>query len=405
MELRPILSAMLRSKTGVLLIALQIALTLAILTNALSVIDDRLREAKRPSGLDEANTFHLAVIDREAKLGDGVVDNDLGHLRALPGVEAAAWVSQVPLMQSGSNNGYQRQPDPSGDYVIATNYMVDAEAFKAWPLRLTEGRSFGADAMIEVDRTLPGQPAPRVAVITQGLARALWPEASAVVGKSFYEGSASVPIEVIGVVETLVSPWGRGWNDGSNAVLFPVVERQRYNIYAVRTAPGQLDRVMKEAEATLLAQVPGRMVSYKQAMAETRADRYGGEHTLVNGLLVVVALLLVMTASGIVGLASLWVNQRRKQIGVRRALGARRIDILRLFVTENVMITGIGIVVGCGFALGLNALMMDQLELPKLPLGYLGLGSAVLLLLGITAVLGPALRAASVPPAVATRSA
>jgi putative ABC transport system permease protein len=69
------------------------------------------------------------------------------------------------------------------------------------------------------------------------------------------------------------------------------------------------------------------------------------------------------------------------------------------------MITGIGIVVGCGFALGLNALMMDQLELPKLPLGYLGLGSAVLLLLGITAVLGPALRAASVPPAVATRSA
>ena len=270
---------------------------------------------------------------------------------------------------------------------------------------LVSAHAVAADAMIEVDRTLPGQPAPRVAVITQGLARALWPDASAVVGKSFYEGSASVPIEVIGVVETLVSPWGRGWNDGSNAVLFPVVERQRYNIYAVRTAPGQLDRVMKEAEATLLAQVPGRMVSYNEAMAETRADRYGGEHTLVNGLLVVVALLLVMTASGIVGLASLWVNQRRKQIGVRRALGARRIDILRLFVTENVMITGIGIVVGCGFALGLNALMMDQLELPKLPLGYLGLGSAVLLLLGITAVLGPALRAASVPPAVATRSA
>jgi putative ABC transport system permease protein len=99
------------------------------------------------------------------------------------------------------------------------------------------------------------------------------------------------------------------------------------------------------------------------------------------------------------------VNQRRKQIGVRRALGARRIDILRLFVTENVLITTAGIVVGCGLALGLNALMMDQLELSKLPLGYLGVGSVALLALGVMAVLGPALRAASVPPAVATRSA
>ncbi|MCZ8116391.1 FtsX-like permease family protein [Silanimonas sp.] len=405
MELRPILSAMLRSKTGVILIALQIALTLAILANALYVIDDRLREARRPSGLDEANTFHLAVIDRDAKLGDGVVDNDLRHLRALPGIEAAAWVSQVPLMQSGSNNGYQRKPDAAGDYVIATEYMVDAEVFKAWPLRLTEGRAFEADAMIEVDRSLANQPSPKRAVITQHLARTLWPEEASAIGKTFHRGSEGAPIEVIGVVETLVSPWGRGWNDGSNAVLFPVIERQRYNIYAVRTTPGQLDRVMKEAEATLLAQVPGRMVSYNEAMAKTRADRYGGEHTLVNGLRVVVALLLMMTASGIVGLASLWVNQRRKQIGVRRALGARRIDILRLFVTENVLITTAGIVVGCGLALGLNALMMDQLELSKLPLGYLGVGSVALLALGVMAVLGHALRAASVPPAVATRSA
>jgi putative ABC transport system permease protein len=126
---------------------------------------------------------------------------------------------------------------------------------------------------------------------------------------------------------------------------------------------------------------------------------------MINGLLIVMGLLLAMTASGIVGLASLWVNQRRKQIGVRRALGARRIDIVRLFVTENVLITSAGVVAGCGLALGLNALMMDQLELSKLPLGYLAVGSVVLLALGVAAVLGPALRAASVPPAVATRSA
>ena len=77
---------------------------------------------------------------------------------------------------------------------------------------------------------------------------------------------------------------------------------------------------------------------------------------------------------------------------------------MRLFLTENLLITGAGVVVGCGLAVALNVAMMDQLELQRLPLGYLAIGSIALLALGVAAVLGPALRAASVPPAVATRS-
>ena len=69
-------------------------------------------------------------------------------------------------------------------------------------------------------------------------------------------------------------------------------------------------------------------------------------------LIAVSVLLLLVTASGIVGMTSLWVTQRRKQIGVRRALGARRVDILRYFITENFMITSAGIVGGVLLALG-----------------------------------------------------
>jgi len=122
-------------------------------------------------------------------------------------------------------------------------------------------------------------------------------------------------------------------------------------------------------------------------------------------LLIVIGMLLLMTASGIIGLASLWVNQRRKQIGVRRALGARRVDILRYFVTENIIIGLCGITLGCGLAFALNQAMMSTLEVQRLPLGYLGGGAAILLLLGVAAVLGPAWRAAQIAPAIATRSA
>jgi putative ABC transport system permease protein len=99
------------------------------------------------------------------------------------------------------------------------------------------------------------------------------------------------------------------------------------------------------------------------------------------------------------------VTQRRKQIGVRRALGARRAHILRYFVTENLLITTSGVVAGVLLAIGLNQLLVTRLEMARLPLGYLGAGAALFWALGIIAVYGPAWRAASISPALATRTA
>lgn len=122
-------------------------------------------------------------------------------------------------------------------------------------------------------------------------------------------------------------------------------------------------------------------------------------------LLIAVSIaLLVVTALGIVGLASFWVQQRTKQIGVRRALGATRGQVLRYFQTENFLLATIGIVIGMLLAYAINQLLMGKYELPRLPLLYLPVGAVVLWLLGQLSVLGPARRAAAVPPAVATRS-
>lgn len=121
-------------------------------------------------------------------------------------------------------------------------------------------------------------------------------------------------------------------------------------------------------------------------------------------LTAVIVALLVVTALGIVGLASFWVQQRTRQIGVRRALGATRGQILRYFQTENFLLATLGIFIGMVLAYGLNQLLMGRYELPRLPLVYLPVGAVALWLLGQIAVYWPARRAASVPPALATRS-
>jgi putative ABC transport system permease protein len=176
-------------------------------------------------------------------------------------------------------------------------------------------------------------------------------------------------------------------------------------MYTVRTDPGQRDRVMKEAETAMAKSSAVPVVISVKNTLDDRKERYRADMALSWMLVTVSVLLLVITASGIVGMASLWVTQRRKQIGVRRALGARRIDILRYFITENFLITSMGVAGGVLAALGLNQLLVAHLEMARLPLPYLLGGTAVFWALGVIAVYGPAWRAATISPALATRSA
>jgi putative ABC transport system permease protein len=146
------------------------------------------------------------------------------------------------------------------------------------------------------------------------------------------------------------------------------------------------------------------MITKMKTSDDDRKDRYRADVALQWMLITVSVLLLLITASGIVGMASLWVTQRRKQIGVRRALGAKKTDILRYFITENFMITSAGVFGGVALGLALNQLLVSKLEMARLPAGYLVFGALGFWLLGVLAAYGPAWRAASISPATATRS-
>jgi putative ABC transport system permease protein len=173
----------------------------------------------------------------------------------------------------------------------------------------------------------------------------------------------------------------------------------------LRTAPERREEVLKAAIAALERNDPNRLMRDKLTYEDQRKDYFKNDRAMVGLLITVSISLLVVTALGIIGLASFWVQQRSKQIGIRRALGATRGQILRYFQTENFLLATLGIVLGMLAAYAINLALMNMYELPRMPLHYLPLGALLLWVLGQIAVFGPARRAAAVPPAVATRGA
>lgn len=408
MEIRPILSALLRNKTAPLLIAAQVALTLAIVCNALYIIRERLATASRPTGADENSLFEISLSPYR-KVADvkGMLSRDLEALKAIPGVLSVARSNQIPLGQSSWNNGGLTTDPKVGTEINGTLYLSAESLIDTFGLKLVEGRDFSADEITDTDPAKE-QYQPRLAILTRTLARQLFPDTTQFVGKSFYMSSGDdpgPPVQVVGVVESLQSPSAPADARAENSMLLPVRRLSSGMQYVVRTEPSQRQRVMADAEKILLTLDRERVQTSKRTFNEVRERRYAGERMMAGLLIAVTTFLLLITASGIVGMASLWVNQRRKQIGVRRALGARAVDILRYFLLENLLITSSGVLSGIVLALLLNDLLVRELSLTRLPLGYLGVGAAAMWLLGLLAVLGPARRAAAVSPATATRTA
>jgi putative ABC transport system permease protein len=409
MNLMPTARALWRRKGGAMLIAAQVALTLAILCNALVVVNDRLAQASRPSGVADAELFYLQVITPgydDEPFGVQRAAEDL--LRGIPGVSDAAWVNQVPLSQSGSSSGLSND-DLSVRFINSAHYSAGRSLVQAFGLKLVEGRDFTPDELVELDLRSSRRP-PAQVILTRAAAEALYPGRPSVIGRTVRLGTTTDDPEltVVGVVERLISPWGRaswmqGDSHGERGFITPVRVNER-ETYLVRAEPARLDAIRQEAERRLLEAVPGRILLWSRDQTTIREQRYRGERWLAGMLGTVTGLLLMMTAAGIVGLASLWVTQRRKQIGVRRALGARRVDIVGQFLVENLMITGGGVMAGLTLAVGLNLGLARVTAMPALPGGMLAGGALAVLLLGVVAVLAPALRAARISPAEATRS-
>jgi putative ABC transport system permease protein len=195
-----------------------------------------------------------------------------------------------------------------------------------------------------------------------------------------------------------------GWDKLNNIVLFPRVKRGPTAIYLVRAEPGRRDAVMRDIEAKLGDSNAGRLLRWVRPMDYFVNQSYLDDRNMAIFLVSVTTALLAITALGIFGLATFNVSTRIRQIGTRRAVGARRMDIVRHFLVENWMVTTAGVIAGCGAALGIGYWISVKYELPRLDLYYLVGGIVVIWLIGLLAALQPSRRASRISPAVASRT-
>ena len=402
MEIGPIWRSMLRNKGGFILIAVQIAVTMTIMVNAVAIIQERSVDMARPSGLDEANTFALASVS----FVDGIdkkrlIDEDLDLIKNTAGVVSATSSNSFPLRRGGWSEGVSLEPGEGVSDSSTALYFSDEHTVETFALELIEGNNFAPNQVSWVVRE--SNDWPPVAIVTEALAKDLFPdEAGTYLGKTFYVGDDN-PVNIIGVVERLQAPWP-SWSGLERSMLVPQRRDDDFVRYIIRTEPGFRDQLMPQIEELLATSNPDRIIQSVRTMDDVRKMAYLGEAAMIKLLSFVVALLTVITGLGIVGLASFNVSRRTRQIGIRRALGATRVSIVRHFMVENFLVSTIGVAMGGILAVALNMLLVEKFALE--PMAWYVIPSAMvsLWLVGQAAVAGPARRASNVTPAIATRS-
>jgi len=404
MNFLPILSTLRRHRTAATLIVLEIALTCAIVCNAIFLVGDRLGRMDRPSGVAEAELVRVRLtgIGTSADAG-AVTAQDLSALRAIPGVKQVASTNMVPFGGSSWNNSISTIADDPSPPINAAMYM-GADLLKTFGVQLVAGRDFTPDEYVDFEAVRKHDVKLGSVIITRGVAERMYPGTSAV-GKPLYV-SGKEPQTIVGVIEHLARPNQFQGRDGAAyALLLPV--NLPYDVggtYLMRTDPARRAEVLAAVDQALRKVDPNRIILDRKTFTELRQDFFKQDRAMAYLLVGVSLALLIITALGVIGLASFWVQQRTRQIGVRRALGATRSDILRYFQVENFILATVGIVLGMGLAFAINLWLMHKYQIGRLPAGFLPIGAALLWLLGQIAVLGPALRASAIPPAIATRS-
>jgi len=413
-ELGPIVRALIHNKGRFWLITLEIALTLAIVVNCATLMLDKYREMSRPTGMDEKN---ILVVNSEAIEPalkepaplEALIQEDLRLLRGQQGVVAASVLHQIPLSGGGSSTG-RRKAGSQLETVPTPYFVVRDQAVAALGVTIAEGRDFIPGDFPEpvLDPNSPEAEARRREVqrynvlVTRHYADKLFPDGSALGGQVQNRDGTSVET-IVGIIDRMHGSWPTS-HLAEDVMLYPGQSGSERRVsYFVRVKPEALTDLYKEVEDKLLAANAGRLVEVK-TLSEIKMETYSENTATMKMIGGVIVLLFGVTSLGIVGLTSFSVTQRYRQIGTRRALGATRAAILRYFLVENWVITGLGLAIGLALSFALNQVLVSIADAPRLEWGLLASSLFLFWLVGLMAALLPAMRGMKISPVIATRT-
>ena len=410
MNIGPIIRAMNHNRTRVVLIVLEIAMTLAIVTNCVNVILAERMKMSRTSGFDDDNIVRLNIRPfapefRDATFIDNIIDQDVRTIQSVPGVRSAA-NSNFQLWEGAGSSSQYFVVGEIHEPVIMQSYYGTKDLMQTLGTPIIEGRNF-RDGDHGVGHVV--DPADKV-IISKSVADLMFPGGNAV-GRTIQGGLPGDPFEgpvtVIGVMRDFYNPFGSPTSTApeSDRVLFyPArVGGSSSMAYLIRCEPGAMKSVIAAVEKRLAAQNTGRIFEFK-SINEKKSEWFSSSKIVVTTMTCIIVTLVAITALGLLGLTSLSVAERTKQIGTRRALGATRGNILAHFVLENWLLTTAGLILGIAGAYALNFLLVSHVSDVKMQWQLIAGGMILLWINCFLSTIPPAMRAMAVPPSIATRS-
>lgn len=395
-EFRPIFLSLLHQKGRSLLLIFQIALTLAITSNTFNVVQTSLERINRDTGMPDNEIFNFSIstsseLTSEEQLQ--IILDTIALVKSIPGVINASIINAIPL--SGSGTGF---PFKNGDQISLSALFSGSETIlDTLGVELIAGRNFNAEDVIR-DRNETNS----VTIITQALAEQLYPQGDAL-GKTITDAmSMDLRYTIIGIIKHMQGPWLSA-EHVNHSVIIPA-EGSTFSRFLVRTEAESRNRIMGDIEALLVQNNGDIVFNGMSSNEELLNESYAPDKLFIAVLLSISLVLLIITAMSILGIGSYNVIQRTFQIGVRRALGARKYQIVGYFMVEYALLAFIGLALGSVLALQLSRLILANFSMHALSLSLLSVSCLFIYLVGQASVLHPALNAAKISPAIATRS-
>ncbi|MET0645739.1 MAG: ABC transporter permease [Pyrinomonadaceae bacterium] len=392
-----------RQRTRKVLVVCEVALSLILLVGAGLMIRSFWKLQNVDPGFEVGNALAMSVGLSPDRYSDpqqqlAFHDRVLEQLRALPGVVSAGSTTTLPLTGGGSKQPFTiegRPAPPVSEQPLAQTRYVSPDYFRATGIPLKQGRAFE-----ERDR----EGAPQVVIISEAMARRFWPGQNPVgqrMTASFHEKQGLR--EVVGVVGDVKS---NGLDDDAAATMYlPFRQAPRpWITFVVRTASDPQGFVQPVSKAVYGVDSEQALRSVR-TLEQVFTESLSGRRFNMTLLMTFAGLALLLAAVGVYGVMNYSVMLRRRELGIRIALGARALDVLRLVLGQGLVLTLIGVGVGMAGAYALTRLMASLLYgVTATDFMTFGSVSGVIILVGLLASFLPARRATKVDPMIALRS-
>ena len=387
------------------LVAAEVALALVLLVGAGLLLQSFSRLVNVDLGFAPGNAVALQVFAWDRHAGDEARVNffreTLQGIRALPGVSAAGAISAFPLGLADITvetpfTIHDRPPPPPGEEPSTAISQVTPGYFEAMGIPFRAGRRF--DERDDAERL-------GVAIINETLARQHWPDADPLTERLTVQvfGQA-FEAEIVGVVGATRA---QGFDSGRRPEVFvPHAQSGATGsmTYVVRTAGDPADSLAAIQEA-VWAVDPLQSFYSVATVGQLLSDTLAARRFTTTLLVLFAAAALTLAGLGIYGVIAVATAQRTREIGLRLAMGARPLDVVRMVVRGAIVLAGTGVVVGVVAALWTSQFLTSLLfGIAPTDVTTLAGVSVLLLLVGASAAWLPARRAARVDPLVALRT-